>query len=82
MILWMKTEEMAVGELLERLRTVTRSIDIAISGSYAFVRKCEENVLRQEDESSNRLRVETNTDHSRQQRGRESEEKRDSGKQS
>ncbi|XP_034549969.1 guanine nucleotide exchange factor DBS isoform X1 [Notolabrus celidotus] len=27
MILWMKTEEMALGELLERLRTVTRSID-------------------------------------------------------
>ncbi|XP_029315533.1 guanine nucleotide exchange factor DBS isoform X2 [Cottoperca gobio] len=27
MILWMKTEEMAVGELLERLRTVTRGID-------------------------------------------------------
>ncbi|XP_068428330.1 guanine nucleotide exchange factor DBS isoform X5 [Clinocottus analis] len=27
MILWMKTEEMAVGELLERLRTVTQSID-------------------------------------------------------
>lgn len=26
MILWMKTEEMALGELLERLRTVTRSI--------------------------------------------------------
>ncbi|TNN53511.1 hypothetical protein EYF80_036284 [Liparis tanakae] len=28
MILWMKTEEMAVGELLERLRTVTQSIVI------------------------------------------------------
>ncbi|TKS66834.1 Guanine nucleotide exchange factor DBS DBL's big sister MCF2-transforming sequence-like protein [Collichthys lucidus] len=27
MILWMKTEEMALGELLERLRTVTQSID-------------------------------------------------------
>uniref|UniRef100_A0A671WGI1 MCF.2 cell line derived transforming sequence like n=1 Tax=Sparus aurata TaxID=8175 RepID=A0A671WGI1_SPAAU len=27
MILWMKTEEMALGELLERLRTVTKSID-------------------------------------------------------
>ncbi|XP_061649272.1 guanine nucleotide exchange factor DBS isoform X5 [Phyllopteryx taeniolatus] len=27
MILWMKTEEMDVGELLERLRTVSRSID-------------------------------------------------------
>ncbi|XP_057708471.1 guanine nucleotide exchange factor DBS-like isoform X12 [Corythoichthys intestinalis] len=27
MILWMKTEEMDVGELIERLRTVTRSID-------------------------------------------------------
>lgn len=26
MILWMKTEEMALGELLERLRTVTQSI--------------------------------------------------------
>lgn len=26
MILWMKTEEMALGELLERLRTVTKSI--------------------------------------------------------
>ncbi|KAF1382744.1 hypothetical protein PFLUV_G00146940 [Perca fluviatilis] len=27
MILWMKTEEMALGELLERLRTVTQGID-------------------------------------------------------
>nr|XP_046260825.1 guanine nucleotide exchange factor DBS isoform X3 [Scatophagus argus] len=27
MILWMKTEEMALGELLERLKTVTQSID-------------------------------------------------------
>uniref|UniRef100_A0A3B4TV00 MCF.2 cell line derived transforming sequence like n=1 Tax=Seriola dumerili TaxID=41447 RepID=A0A3B4TV00_SERDU len=27
MILWMKTEEMALGELLERLRTVSQSID-------------------------------------------------------
>ncbi|XP_060944120.1 guanine nucleotide exchange factor DBS-like isoform X4 [Limanda limanda] len=27
MILWMNTEEMALGELLERLRTVTQSID-------------------------------------------------------
>ncbi|TWW81060.1 hypothetical protein D4764_01G0008750 [Takifugu flavidus] len=51
MILWMETEEMALGELLERLRTVIQTIG----------GKCESDVLWQEDESSNQLRAEIPT---------------------